>query len=36
VGDLREGSVERVASAVGDGSLAVTFVRAYLAAQDAR
>ena len=30
VGDIRAGSVKRVASAVGDGSLAITFVRQYL------
>ncbi|MGZ3416875.1 MAG: FAD-dependent oxidoreductase [Polyangiales bacterium] len=30
VGDVRSGSVKRVASAVGDGSLAITFVRQHL------
>jgi thioredoxin reductase (NADPH) len=33
VGDVRAGSVKRVASAVGDGSLAIAFVRQYLDAQ---
>ena len=30
-GDVREGAVRRVASAVGEGSVAVTFVHRYLA-----
>ena len=30
IGDVRAGSVKRVASAVGDGSLAVTFARQHL------
>jgi thioredoxin reductase (NADPH) len=30
VGDVRAGSVKRVASAVGDGSLAITLARQYL------
>ncbi len=30
-GDVRHGSVKRVASAVGEGSVAVTFVHRYLA-----
>jgi thioredoxin reductase (NADPH) len=30
IGDVRAGSVKRVASAVGDGSLAITFVRQHL------
>ena len=34
VGDVRHGSVKRVASAVGDGALAVSEVHAYLAEQD--
>ncbi|SNS19362.1 thioredoxin reductase (NADPH) [Geodermatophilus pulveris] len=34
-GDVREGSVKRVASAVGEGALAVTLVHAHLAAQEA-
>jgi thioredoxin reductase (NADPH) len=36
VGDVRNGSVKRVAAAVGDGSVAVGFVHAYLAEADAR
>jgi thioredoxin reductase (NADPH) len=32
VGDVRSGSVKRVASAVGDGAQAVAAVHAYLAA----
>jgi thioredoxin reductase (NADPH) len=36
VGDVRNGSVKRVAAAVGDGSVAVGFVHAYLAETDAR
>ena len=35
VGDVRAGSVKRVASAVGDGSLAIAFVRQYLEADPA-
>jgi thioredoxin reductase (NADPH) len=31
VGDVRAGSVKRVASAVGEGALAVTLVHQYLA-----
>jgi thioredoxin reductase (NADPH) len=34
-GDVRAGSVKRVASAVGEGALAVTLVHAHLAAQAA-
>jgi thioredoxin reductase (NADPH) len=33
-GDVRSGSVKRVASAVGEGALAVTLVHAHLAAAD--
>ena len=33
VGDVRLGSVKRVASAVGEGALAVTLVHAHLAAR---
>lgn len=33
VGDVRHGSVKRVASAVGEGALAVTLVHAHLAQQ---
>src|SRR5213076_1924310 len=36
VGDVRHGSVKRVASAVGDGSVAVGSVHAYLAEAAAR
>jgi thioredoxin reductase len=32
-GDVRSGSVKRVASAVGEGALAVTLVHAHLAAE---
>jgi len=31
VGDIRHGSVKRVASAVGEGSIAIRFVHDYLA-----
>jgi thioredoxin reductase (NADPH) len=31
VGDVRHGSVKRVASGVGEGSIAIQFVHAYLA-----
>ena len=34
-GDVRQGSVKRVASAVGEGALAVILVHAHLAALDA-
>jgi thioredoxin reductase (NADPH) len=30
-GDVRQGSVKRIASAVGEGSMAVQFVHQYLA-----
>jgi thioredoxin reductase len=36
VGDVRSGSVKRVASAVGEGSMAVRFVHQYLAEMSAR
>jgi thioredoxin reductase (NADPH) len=32
VGDVRQGSVKRVASAVGDGAIAVRYIHEYLAA----
>ena len=35
VGDVRSGSVKRVAAAVGDGAQAVAAIHAYLAAADA-
>jgi thioredoxin reductase (NADPH) len=35
VGDVRSGSVKRVASAVGEGSMAVRFVHQYLAEMSA-
>lgn len=35
VGDVRSGSVKRVASAVGEGSMAVRFVHQYLAEMNA-
>jgi thioredoxin reductase (NADPH) len=31
VGDVRSGSIKRVASAVGEGSIAVKFIHQYLA-----
>lgn len=34
VGDVRDGSVKRVASTVGEGSMAVKFVHEVLAEQD--
>jgi thioredoxin reductase (NADPH) len=36
VGDVRHGSVKRVASAVGDGSIAIRLVHEYLALTPAR
>lgn len=34
-GDIRHGSIKRVASAVGDGAMAVSLVHRYLATQEA-
>ena len=36
VGDVRSGSVKRVASGVGEGSMAIAFVHQYLAQEQAR
>jgi thioredoxin reductase (NADPH) len=36
VGDVRSGSVKRVANAVGEGSVVVSHVHRYIAAQKAR
>jgi len=33
VGDVRHGSIKRVASGVGEGSMAIAFVHQYLAEQ---
>jgi thioredoxin reductase (NADPH) len=35
-GDVRHGSVKRVAAGVGEGSMSIAFVHAYLAASDER
>jgi len=35
VGDVRHGSVKRVASAVGEGSVSIAFIHEYLAIADA-
>jgi len=36
VGDVRHGSIKRVASGVGEGSMAIAFVHQYIAEQDER
>ena len=34
VGDVRHGSIKRVASSVGEGSMAIAFIHQYLGEQD--